>query len=228
MITDLVIISLLAGSSAAASAQPALRTAAPLAVWPHMHQCTITPGPSAEWSRIDIGLAGSPADPAGPTITAHAINTKGTGAAGRTAMAIKTKGTGAQRQAYKGSPITVKAITRSGAVNCAKSAVTGGEAERKAAEAQFAFMQADGRGLGWSCTVSGSEDNPTFVVGLFVPAPAGAAGSARADWSWGATNSGGRVSIVPHSAEAGNNWHIACASKEPRKTGYDLAVIKKP
>ncbi len=44
MIAKLVIASLLAGSSVAASGQQAARTAgASAAVWPHMHQCTLSP-----------------------------------------------------------------------------------------------------------------------------------------------------------------------------------------
>lgn len=223
MITKLVIASLLAGPSVAASGEAAARTAgASAAYWPHMHQCAVHPKATAKWSRIDLNVAASPGGNAGPTIVAHAINTKGTGAAGRSELAIKTKGTGAQRQTNTGHAITPIGI------DCVKSVVAGDEATQKSAAASFAFMQAGDQGLGWSCSVSGNEEQPTFRVGLFVPAALAQTGASRADWSWGATNSGSRVSILPHSAETSGSWHVACASKEPRKTTYDLAVIKKP
>jgi hypothetical protein len=64
-------------------------------------------------------------------------------------------------------------------------------------------MEAGGQGLGWSCSVSGSEEKPQFVVGLLVPTILGQAersaapgAVARSEWSWGVSQGGHRVSIV--------------------------------
>ena len=241
MIAKLIIASLLAGTATASVGQDVGRPTADgsTSQWPHMHQCTLeaasklaikTKGTGAQrsrvggesdsagWSRIDLQLAG-PAD--GPTISAYAINTKGTGSSsGRMSsdFAINTKGTGTSsgRAGVTGqSPIGVE---------CVKSEITGGEAAQKAAAAAFTFMSADGKGPGWSCSVSGSEDEPVFRVSLLVPTILGQA-EKSASWSWGVSN--GRLSIVPRSAENSESWHVACSSKEPRNTNYDLAVLKK-
>ena len=223
MIRNLIIASLLAGTSVEASGQQAAgATGTSFAVWPHMHQCTIRPASTDGWSRIQLNVAATPGGSAAPTITA---------------LAIKTKGTGAQRQTYNGHSTTLKAIARAEGevrnqnpigVDCVDFVVTGDEAAQKASAASFAFMQSGGQGLGWSCSVSGNEEQPTFNVSLFVPGAPAQPGAKRADWSWGATNSGGHVSIVSRSADGDDSWHVGCASKIPRKTGYDLAVLKKP
>ena len=211
MTAKLVIAALLASSSAPAFGQDAARTASAgaAAVWPHMHQCTIRPASTDDWTRIDLHLANPASGDGGPTITAHAINTKGTGAAGRlmARLAIKTKGTNAQRAA---APL---------AIECATSAVTGDNAAQKASLASLAYMRTDGNGPGWSCSVSGTKAAPTFHIGLLVPAA-----SARS----AATPTGYAVSIVSHGVEHSDSWHVACKAKEPKNTGYDLAVIKKP
>ena len=230
MIAKLIAASLLVGSSAASAGQDVARSSTrdgARAVWPHMHQCSLQPvsrlaiktkGTSAQraavgdwdgdgWNRIDLHLAGPP-NGGGPTITAHAINTKGTGTSGR----------------FTGSDYQGRLK-----VACVTSPVTGGEAAQKAAMSSFAFMSADGKGVGWSCSVSGSEDKPAFRIALLVPTILGQAQPTVVDrsasWSWGASN--GRVSIVPRSAENSDSWHVACSSKEPRNTNYDLAVLKK-
>ncbi len=228
MIDKLIIASLLFGSSAASAGQDVARSApdGAKAMWPHMHQCTLgavsrlaikTKGTSAQrsqvggesdsagWSRIELHLAGSPDGSGGPTISAYAINTKGTGtSSGRTGVTNQ-------------NPI---------AVECVKSEVTGDEAAQKAAAAAFAFMTAGGEGMGWSCSVSGSEDKPVFRVDLLVPTILGQAESplGKSSWSWGVSN---QLSIAHRSAVPSDSWHVACSSKEPRKTSYDLALFKK-
>lgn len=225
MIAKLIIACMLAGSAVSISAHGPARNVdgSAKAVWPHMHQCTLdavsklaikTKGTGAQrsgvggdsntagWSRIDLQLAGSPDGSGGPTINAHAINTKGTGAAGRA-------------EVINQNPI---------GVDCVTSHVTGDEAAQKAAMSSFAFTSADGKGAGWTCSVSGSEDAPVFRIGLLVPTILGQA-ERRADYSL--SGHGGRVSIVARGIEHGDSWHVACLSKEPRSTNYDLAVLKK-
>lgn len=226
MIAKLVIASVLVASSVSGSALENLRGAdGSTAQWPHMHQCTLdavsnftvtnTGGVATGTlrvageitvSRIDLRVTGAPGG--SPTITAYAINTKGTGAnSGRSGVTNQ-------------NPI---------GVDCVKSEVTGNAAAQKAAASAFAFMSADGKSVGWSCSVSGTEDNPVFSVALLVPTILGQAQPTVVDrsasWSWGVSNS--RVSIVPRSAENSDSWHVACSSKEPRNTNYDLAVLKK-
>ena len=227
MIAKLIIASLLAGTSTASVGQEAGRSAADgsTSQWPLLHQCTLTvsklaiktKGTSAQrgragdwdgdgWSRIDLHLAGSPGGSGGPTISAFAINTKGTGA------------NSGRREVTNQNPI---------GLDCVKSEVTGDEAAQKATMSSFAFMRADGKGVGWSCSVSGSEDKPVFRVSLLVPTILGQGETplGKLGWEWGEKNS--RVSIVPRSAENSDSWHVACSSKEPRNTNYDLAVLKK-
>jgi len=253
MTAKLIIAILLAASSVAASGQLASGRAS-AAVWPHIHQFTINPS-MAEVCSIELHLVGSPGESGGPTITAHAINTKGTGCtagrAGRAivvspqgedragrAIVVRPKG-GDRRETHAGDGIKIEigaAGQKSGevsnqspiAVDRVVTVVTGDEAAQKAAAAPFAFMQADGQGLGWSCSVSGSEHRPTFRVSMFVPAALAQTGASRAGWSGGAGNSHGRVAIVPRSAGNNDSWHVACVSKEPRPTNYDLVMNKKP
>ena len=224
MIAKLVIASVLVASSVSGSALENLRGAdGSTSQWPHMHQCTLdavsnftvtnTGGVATGTlrvageitvSRIDLRVTGAPGG--SPTITAHAINTKGTGAnSGRSGVTNQ-------------NPI---------GVDCVKSEVTGDAAAQKATMSSFAFMRADGKGVGWSCSVSGSEDKPVFRVSLLVPTILGQGETplGKLGWEWGEKNS--RVSIVPRSAENSDSWHVACSSKEPRNTNYDLAVLKK-
>ena len=239
MIAKLIIASLLAGTSTASVGQEAGRSAADgsTSQWPLLHQCTLTvsklaiktKGTNAQrgrvgdwdgdgWSRIDLHLAGSPGGSGGPTISAHAINTKGTGAAGRSIKEIGIS--------VKSSRVSVRNQSPIG-VDCVTTQVTGDEAAQQASMASFAFMRADGAGVGWSCSVSGSEDKPVFRVSLLVPTILGQGETplGKLGWEWGEKNS--RVSIVPRSAETSDSWHVACSSKEPRNTNYDLAVLKK-
>ncbi len=245
MIANNVIFTMLATGLVAPLAQDVTKspaTEAARAMWPHMHQCTLAPvsrlaiktkGTSAQrslvegdsdggWTRIDLHLAGLPDGSGGPTISAHAINTKGTGAnTGRTSsdIAINTKGTGTSSGRMSGSDFQGRIE-----VACVSSQVVGDEATQKATMASFNYMRADGTGLGWSCSVSGSEDKPVFRIDLLIPTILGQA-EKSASWSWGVSNS--RVSIIARSAEQSDNWHVACASKEPRTMNYDLAVMKK-
>lgn len=226
MIAKLVIASVLVASSVSGSALENLRGAdGSTAQWPLMHQCTldavsnftvtntggVATGPlrvagEITVSRIDLRVTGAPGG--SPTITAYAINTKGTGAnSGRASGAVRNQ-----------LPI---------GLDCVKSVLTGDEAAQRAALASFAFISANGKGLGWSCSVSGSEEKPVFRVSLLVPTILGQGETplGKLSWSWGEKNS--RVSIVPRSAENSDSWHVACSSKEPRNTNYDLAVLKK-
>ena len=225
MIARLIIASLLAATSTASAGQDIAPSARFFAAWPHMHKCTLeaasklaikTKGTSAHRSpvagdvdgdgwRIDLQLAGSPDGSGGPMNSARAITTKGTGATVRAGVINQ-------------NPI---------GVDCVTSQVTGDEVAQKAAMSSFAFTSADGKGVGWSCSVSGSEDKPVFRVSLLVPTILGQGETplGKSSWSWGVSNS--RVSIVPRSAENSEGWHVACSSKEPRNTNYDLAVIKK-
>lgn len=227
MIARLITASMLASGSVSALAQAAPQGTGETAraMWPHMHQCTIaaagrlaikTKGTSAhrsslasdrgEWSRIDLQFAGSPGSGGGPAITAHAINTKGTGAnTGRATMADR-------------NPIGVDCV----------ASVTGDSAAQKATLSSFAYMRADGGGLGWSCSVSGSEDRPVFRIGLLVPTILGQAESPLGKAAgYSLSGHGNQVSIVRRGVEHSDSWHVACSSKEPRNTNYYLAVLKK-
>jgi len=248
MISKIVIASVLAASSVSGSAQEAMPASQPArsadgstSQWPRMHQCTLdavsnftltnTGGVSTgrssiageiSVSRIDLQVTGSPGG--SPTITAHAINTKGTG---------QTSGRASAGGVKNQNPI---------GIDCVTSEVTGDEAAQKASMVSFTFTSRNAKGVGWSCSVSGSEEKPVFVVGLLVPtilgqaerdltrasdasAGQGASAGKAASWSWGVSNN--RVSIVTRSAENSDNFHVACASKEPRKANYDLALMTK-
>lgn len=227
MIGKLIIASMLAGSAIAVSAQGPARSAdrSAKALWPHMHQCTLdavsklaikTKGTGAQrsgaggdpngagWSRIDLHIAGSPDGSGGPRISARGIIIKGTGA------------DPSRAEVTNQNPI---------GIDCVTSPVTGDEVAQKAAMSSFAFMSADSTGVGWSCSVLGSEEKPVFRIALLVPAMAETPQGKAASWSWGESNS--QVSIVPRSVEHSDSWHVACSSKEPRNTNYDLALLKK-
>ena len=226
MIAKLVIASVLVSSSVSGSALENLRGAdGSTAQWPVMHQCTLnevsnftvtnTGGASTgplrvageiTVSRIDLRVTEAPGG--SPTITALAINTKGTGA-------NSGRASGAGRNQL---PI---------GIDCVKSVVTGDEAAQKAALAPFAFMSADGKGIGWSCSVSGSEEKPVFRVGVFMPATLVQASASRATWSRAGSKYSGPVSIVRRSAGNSESGHVACASNQ-RQLDYDLVMNKKP
>jgi len=235
MIAKLVIASLLAGTSAASAGQDAPRTADGAATaGPRIHQCTLAPvsnfaintkgtgaqsgrSPIAEitMTRIDLQVTGLPGG--SPTITAHAINTKGTGAnSGRSineiGISVKSKRTGSEMRNH--SPIGVA---------CVASQPIGKTAGGKASYSDIHFTSRDAKSVGWSCSVSGSEERPVFSVGLLVPTILGQA--ERADYSL--SGHGGRVSIVARGAAPRDSQQVACSSKEPRNTNYDLAVLKQ-
>lgn|GEM_PF-6722213 len=242
MIAKLLIASLLTGTSAAGVGQEAARTAdGSTSQWSYIHQCTLaavsnfainTKGTgahsgraisgSAVWtgpvspSRIDLQVTGSPGG--SPTIGAHAINTKGTGAAGRSineiGISVKSKRmSGAQGNR---SPIGVA---------CVSSPVSGDAAAQKASLVDFHFTSHRDESLGWSCSVSGSEDQPMFSVGLLVPTILGQAERVVFTSNVATAHSG--VSIVPRGAAPRGSESFACSSKEPRGAGYDLVMMKK-
>lgn len=247
MISKIVIASMLAGSSVSGSAQEAVRTAdGSTNQWPAMHQCTLAPvsnfaintkgtgansgrsvtHPEIVVTRIDMEVAGLAGGR--PTITAHAINTKGTGAAGRSikeiGIAVKSS-----RMSDARSPIGVA---------CVASPPTGDAAAQKVSISSFNFMGRHATSVGWSCSVSGSEDSPVFSVRLLVPTTLstaqptviGKAARYNAD-PYAETSSrlgmSNGVSIVPRGTVPGGGESFACASTEPRKTNYDLALMTK-
>ena len=226
MIAKLVIASVLVASSGSGRAQDKLRGAdGSTSQWPVIQQCTLDgvrnftikntggmdTGPlrvagATTVNRIDLRVTGAPGED--PTITAFAINTKGTGAnSGRASEAVRNQ-----------VPI---------GLNCVRSLVTGDEAARKAPLATFAFMSADGKGVGWSCSVSGSEEKPVFNVGVFVPATLAQTGASGAARSGTGSKYSGPVSIVRRSGGTSESGHIACASNQ-RQLDYDLVMNKKP
>lgn len=240
MCTKLVCASLLVATSGPALSAPA--DVSDRAVWPHMHQCTVTPGPAWQGvtspipsigvvikknvyrvdpgptpGRIDLEFTASPAsvESGVPTVSGHAINTKGTGtSSGRVSSS-------------SGATATVACVSR---------AVTGDAAAQKASGDMFLQMPRDARAAGWSCNVSGSEKAPQFVLTLLVPtilgqaernrAPENAVG--RSEWSWGMSNSGARrMSIVPQGSKIAGASQIACSSEAPSlQMKYELAVEK--
>lgn len=230
MIAKLIIASLLAGTSTASVGQDAGRPAADGSTnqWPLIHQCTLdavsklaikTKGTGAHrsqvgdwdgdgWSRIDLNVAGSPGGTGGPTITARGVIVKQPGGAPDRAEVTNQNPIG---------------------VDCVTSHVTGDEAAQKATMSSFTYMRADGKGVGWSCSVSGTDDKPVFRVETVIPTILGQAEPTvvgkSASWSWGASI--GRASIVPRGVQHSDSWNVACSSKEPRVTNYDLAVLKK-
>ena len=161
-------------------------------------------------TRIDLQVSGSPGGSASQTITAYAINTKGTGtSSGRMSGDMRNR-----------SPIGVACVT---------SPLTGDAAAQKVSISSFNFMRGSATSVGWSCSVSGSEEQPVFSVGLLVPTILGQAESTvygkGSSFSWGMSN--GRMSIVERGSVQPVGWNVACASKEPRGAGYDLVMMKK-
>ncbi len=237
MISRIVVASMLAASSVSGSAQQGVRSAdGAKAYWPHMHQCTLEPvsnftvtnmggmstgraiSGSAVWtgpvSRIDLQVTGAPGG--SPMISAHAINTKGTGtSSGRSineiGIAVKSK-----RMSSGQSPVGVACVT---------SEVTGDAEAQKASMVDFHFTNRDSKSVGWSCSVSGSEEAPVFSVGLLVPTTLGQAERVVYTANVGTGHSG--VSIVPRGTAPPGSESFACASKEPRNVSYDLAQMKK-
>lgn len=223
VISKIVIASMLAASSVSGSSPAAAQTVdGAKAYWPHMHQCTLGPvsnftvtktgGMSTGRSsmageyvrRIDLQVTGSPGG--SPTITAHAINTKGTGAnSGRPSAALRDR-----------SPIVVACVT---------SQLTGDPAAQKVSISSFNYMGRNTRGVGWSCSVSGGEDKPVFSVGLLVPTILGQA--ERVVFAANVATAHSSVSIVPRGAAARGSESFACASKAPRKANYDLVMMTK-
>lgn len=231
MIGKLICASMLVSSSVPVFAQDASRRASAdmFLKFPFAHQCTVTPGADwgattgrsgtdAAWSRIDLQFTVSPPSAGGtvPTVSGFAINTKGTGAnSGR--LSAKPAGTAT--------------------VGCTGTALATDDAAQKAALQDISFMSRSSRqGAGWSCSVSGPDDAPQFVLGLLVPPILGQAertrgpskGAGRSEWSWGMSNSSGqRVSIVPRGSNVAGSSPIACSSDGKPIHHWDLAVAKK-
>ena len=200
-----------------------------MAVWPHMHQCTLDAvagfaDGDAATQRIDLVIGAPTATGAAPTIAAHAINTKGTGASGRAAAdhAINTKGTGAAGRAMSTAPMQDRAV----AAACTGMPLPADANARAAALRIFSFATPEGGGPGWTCSVSGSDDEPVFRVALLEPGTAAVApATARtASWSLGASHPG--ASIVRHGVEHADSWSVPCASAAGGKPRYDLAIAK--
>lgn len=206
----------------------------------HMHQCTVTPGP--DWqgvtspipsigvvvkknphkraakpvpSWIDLELTASRPLTGGsvPIVSGYAINTSTGANSGRVSSSFASTAT----------------------VACVSRTITGDAAEQKASD-MFLQMRRSPALFGWSCSVSGSEKAPQFVLSLLVPPILGQAdrnqapqtSAARADWSWGMSNSGSRrMSIIPHGAKIGGAIQTACSSEAPgMQMKYDLVVEK--
>jgi len=256
MISKIVIASVLAASSVSGSAQEAMRSAdGSTSQWLTMHQCTLAPvsnftvtntgsmptgvlriAGEITMSRIDLQVSGTPGG--SPTITAFAINTKGTGAnSGRMSSdhAINTKGTGVTSgRSINEIGISVKSKRMSSArspigVACVTSQLTGDAATQKVDYAVFrpskSTSRAGAKSVGWTCSVSGSEEQPVFSVGLLVPTILGQA--ERVVFAANMATGNNRVSIIPRGAVQRGFEGWPCASKEPRKANYDLALMTK-
>ncbi len=243
MCTKLICASLLVITSSPALSQQA-DVGGRVAVQ-HMHQCTVTPGP--DWqgvtspipsigvvvkknphkrvakpapSRIDLELTASRplTGDSVPTVSGYAINTKGTGTSSGRLGANSSAGA------------TVACVSRSRDDPYAE------DSARAASADMFLQMPRDARAAGWSCSVTGSEKSPQFVLTLLVPTILGQAernqapktSTARAEWSWGASNSGSRrMSIVPHGSSNPGATQAACSSEAPgMQMKYDFVVEK--
>ncbi|MDQ3079037.1 MAG: hypothetical protein M3R03_03450 [Pseudomonadota bacterium] len=248
MIKKLICASMLVTSSVPVLGQDVVRSpsASDRALWPHMHQCTVTPG--AGWTgsdnspipsigvvvkkniakrmmnaprgRIDLQFALTPpaTTGAGPTVSGFAINTKGTGtSSGRGGAESGASATVACAAHFRDDPYAE-------------------DAARAAAADMFLQMPRNARAAGWACSVTGSEQSPRFVLTLLVPTILGQAernrdpvnGVGRSEWSWGVSNSGTRrMSIVPRGVKIAGASQIACTSAVPNmKSNHELAVEK--
>lgn len=243
MIGKLICASMLVTSAAPVFSQDMSRSAAAgdRAGWPHMHQCTVTPGAewhaintkgtgtssgrsamNAAWSRIDLEFTASVPSTGGgiPTVSGFAINTKGTGtSSGRLA-------------AGSGASATVACVSRF------KTDPYAEDAAREASADMTLQMPRDARAARWSCSVTGSEDAPQFVLTLLVPTILGQAertqgpgkGPGASDYSFGTSSNNGaghRVSIVPHGSKVAGASPIACSSGALQgKTGWDVLILQ--
>lgn len=235
MIGKLICASMLVTSSVPVFAQDPSRASADMFIkFRSAHACTVTPGAdwyaintkgtgtstgrvamNAAWSRINLMFTASPPSTAGgvPTISGHAINTKGTGtSSGRMAADV--------------------------AVSCTGTAIGADDASQKVNVQDISLTTIKGwQGLRWSCSVTGTEDAPQFVLTLLVPTILGQAersgkpgkGAGRSEWSWGTSSSSGhRVSIVPRGSKVAGSSLVACAAKDkPMTHNWDLATNTK-
>lgn len=226
MLRPMFFVTLLVAIPGPTFGQPADQTSR--ALWPHMHTCSVDTGagwfhtapkagraatasPHSE-SSLDLQFEVNAPAPGSmvPTVTAHAINTKGTGVAGRTIS--------------PGGPVTI---------TCTSRRVASNAGAQESASPSVSFASSGQRGAAWSCIVSGSEKAPHFTLNILVPS----SGPQTTNWSWGATNSGsssppkgygaGRVSIIPRGTGGNSVSTIECSSKEQRAVGYDLAFSKR-
>lgn len=212
------------------------------AVWPHMHQCTVTPGP--DWqgdappipsigvvvkknvyrvtpsptpSRIDLEFTASRPSGGGavPIASGFAITTKGTGtSAGRVLS-------------EKGATATVACVSR---------AVTGDDIAQPAWTETQLQMRRDASAVGWSCSVSGGDGAPRFVLTLLVPTILGQAEriggnhsgeDARLETKRQSQGNVGRhrVSIVPRGSKVAGASPIACSWSDGQISGWDVLIL---
>lgn len=191
--------------------------------WPMLHRCVVqvASGGGAP-ARVDLQLGGSPAGGTGPIVAALAVDATGTGASRSAAVdhAINTKGTGAAGRA--GSSSTGYPAPGVARVSC--NAVPQSNTAPAEAAARTATPPEIG-GVAWTCRVSGPESAPVFEVGARANIVHRDLAARSASWSWGATNQ--RVSIVRRGEASDATWRTACTSDGARTASYDLAVGKK-
>lgn len=164
---------------------------------------------NAAGGRIDLEFTASAPTGGGiPTVSGHAINTKGTGAnSGRTSS--------------------------DATVSCTATAIGADGASQKASMSDISITSDPvKRGAGWSCAVTGSDEAPQFVLTWSAPTQGtrgNSRGAGRSEWSWGTSNSGShRVSIVPRGSKVAGASLVACASKDkPIIHNWDLATNTK-
>lgn len=220
----IVLAGLLAFGVASAGAQQAGRVAdGSTNQWPLLYRCVVqvaTGGVAP--GRVDLQLGGSPAGGTGPIVGAHVVDPAGKGASRSASLdhAINTKGTGMAGRMGSGTAGTSKP----GATRVSCDAAPQPDPARAQAAARSA-PSADPAGVVWTCRVSGTEASPVFEVSAMAGVVHRDLAARSASWSWGATNQ--RVAIVRRGDAPDATWRTACASEGARAVSYDLAVGKK-
>ncbi len=160
------------------------------------------------WKRIDLQFEVTAPSPGGsiPTVTAHAINTKGTGV---TSGRLNSKPNGT--------------VT----VSCTGSALAGDAATQKATFHDIQITRRAGRqGAGWSCAVTGSDEAPQFTLKLLLPPILGQVERSRDDSRLETNHKGHRVSIVPRGLNVAGASPIACSAGVRKGTdGWDVLIL---
>lgn len=247
----LIFASILAASSAAAFGQTAHRTAIDKAT-PLLYGCTVTPatldhaiktkgtGTSGRtaadatakpWSRVDLEFAIT-APSAGqtvPTVSGHAIKNKGTGASGRMLSSRPVADVTIPISCTSGKAASGEGVTKT---HTTIGATFGGLTRVSAPDPAF------------SCTVTGTLENPQFTVGIWTgitgSEPAGASderrkprkGESLSHWLENGGNM--RVAIVRTDMDSDGDFvspssRVTCSSETAAMRGsWDLAVLKKP